>query len=558
MEDVYLAEVDFSDVNNIFIRAVGDEGVKELTFLEFLQNKGEYYFRDLSHYKNWFKREIRNNKMKLKAGNKKRKFEKDEFQIFETSSTKTGARSTIWIKFNEIKCLNYALHDKKNCLRMDLEELYKLFIKRGMRGTTASSAFLTALKEDIGEGRFRNSFNDARMANDSRFITNWPLLDASYQGEKGKIGAAKRGAINLGMEETPFEYEGVSTTIDMVSQHIAVVTSYPMPHSRPRIISWESYKADDRLQYDTSKLHLFTFRVKATAIHLNWLSVKGQYGDLIYNKEIDGVIELYQPEFERFLKHYKIHSFEMIEILQFDTVMGRFDKMLEWFDAKYSGDSYFKLGANGALGKISSDPRSNVKWWCPEGKTVVEKSLDHSRTYMALFGAILAYARCSLVDTIERLGWNNFIYSDTDSITFKGELPKDFETGDILGKWKVESHNTYFRYIRRKVYMKTTEKGDVFKTSGISKEGKKNLTKETFLPNTIVTDYAWDLRGIVPKLVEKRLPLGGKDYEYREEDYYEEAERRYTQVLKEFGSEVAEEWRTKYCPHLTFDISDIS
>ncbi len=76
---------------------------------------------------------------------------------------------------------------------------------------------------------------------------------------------------------------------------------------------------------------------------------------------------------------------------------------------------------------------------------------------------ITAHARLHLLETIHRVGVENVIYGDTDSLTVLPGVAHLFDVGDDYGQWKLEKTWRVFRADAPKVYagLKITPDGDV-------------------------------------------------------------------------------------------------
>ena len=108
---------------------------------------------------------------------------------------------------------------------------------------------------------------------------------------------------------------------------------------------------------------------------------------------------------------------------------------------------------NSPYGKLAMNGFQEIKQW-KIGKDdwvigeVVGYSLeDESYKYLPQAIAITAYAREHLLNTAEKIGFENVYYMDTDSIKFRGELKGLWLDDNELGAWKLEGEPTYFKTI---------------------------------------------------------------------------------------------------------------
>lgn len=571
----YIAELDFSNCSNkydkesVIIRVCGTDGIQELNFDEFMTISGRFYIKELKQTYNYFYAQFEERGMLVNTNLEDFKLKENEFQFLKNASTKS--LKVLWLKTanklcSDVKSLNTAAFKEK-----DLEKAYKILasgIEIGLDGITFSGSGYKFMKKSKGDSYFKCRFSDDLMIKGNSADTEYyPYLTKTYLGKKGRIGDSMLGAITRGAEEGYFDYLGKSITIDAVSLYASLVRRMKMPYGRPRVVSWESFCYAKEAK---TALHLIRFSVtRATAKNLAWRG-KEHFNNILYPEVFLGeTFNMWCFELDLFKETYDLQGVRVIEILQFKAAANMFNKEIDFLFKKKEENKLYKPMLNGAFGRFSKDPKSSAVFDYPsyqEGEKEFIK-VDNSDTYLAFFSCLLAYGRVELVSTIFKLGVENFLYSDTDSITFKGEIPSHFKTGDNLGDWKIESHNTYFRHLKAKTYMKTTENGDVFKASGFSAEAMEEVTKENFMLGTKLVDYEWYMNGIIPKLKKRSKYLGGEEYRQNEkfnidEDLYPVLDKqlyegKYINVAS-FINQFDDETREEMLRNLKFDISHIS
>lgn len=113
------------------------------------------------------------------------------------------------------------------------------------------------------------------------------------------------------------------------------------------------------------------------------------------------------------------------------------------------------------------------------GMWYVKKELDETMRCMPQWAVfITANARLALLEQVYRVGPENVLYGDTDSITLKAGFEHLIDVGAEYGQWKLEKEWDVFRAIAPKVY------------SGILKSGEfKGAAKG--LPRKGITDKQW-------------------------------------------------------------------
>ena len=73
--------------------------------------------------------------------------------------------------------------------------------------------------------------------------------------------------------------------------------------------------------------------------------------------------------------------------------------------------------------------------------------------YMPMAIAITSWAHKIIDDAIMEVGYENFIYCDTDSVHTFVDLPADMVDNKELGKFKLEGTEEISKYVRQKTYI---------------------------------------------------------------------------------------------------------
>ena len=98
---------------------------------------------------------------------------------------------------------------------------------------------------------------------------------------------------------------------------------------------------------------------------------------------------------------------------------------------------------------------------------------------VTLSALIVAKAKEIMYEEYIKIPEEDLLYTDTDSIIFKGQHIHKFNISNELGKFKIEHENKPVNIIKEKLY----SIGDHVKCSGINKEGitpERLKTQETF------------------------------------------------------------------------------
>lgn len=108
-------------------------------------------------------------------------------------------------------------------------------------------------------------------------------------------------------------------------------------------------------------------------------------------------------------------------------------------------------------------------WW------IRKEFADDLRCIPQWAAFITAHARMHLLETVYRVGVENVVYGDTDSLTTLPGYRHCFELGDDYGQWKLEKSWSRFRALAPKVYAGIIQGG---KNDGKYKGAAKGLPKK--------------------------------------------------------------------------------
>lgn len=187
-----------------------------------------------------------------------------------------------------------------------------------------------------------------------------------------------------------------------------------------------------------------------------------------YYIQQDVPIDLYisNIDFEVMKRHYIFFDLEFVEGWGFNTSTKLFDKwIMKYYDLKAEMDrqgnkalkTLYKLIINNIYGKFGSNHqgKSKMPYFNVDDnkvKYVVGKVEDMACYYLPVAIAVTSYAHRLIDDAILKVGYDNFIYCDTDSVHTIGELPNDWVDQEIIGLFKLEGIEQQSKYIRPKTY----------------------------------------------------------------------------------------------------------
>ena len=193
--------------------------------------------------------------------------------------------------------------------------------------------------------------------------------------------------------------------------------------------------------------------------------------------------EMIKPEFiftetdyKRFINDYYIKNIEIIDGYVFKAETGLFDEYIDKFftmkkNATNKGERQIaKLANNNLSGKFAAKEEILNKAYNKNGESTIYYSKQKT-VFIPIGAAITSYSRDYLLNTIYKIGYDNFLYCDTDSIHFLGRDTKDIWIDEKeLGAWKVEHKWDMAIFYKQKMYIEREDGIYDFKCSGLSSE----------------------------------------------------------------------------------------
>lgn len=337
------------------------------------------------------------------------------------------------------KRLHYVFNDVK-IVAMAL----KFFRDKGFRRMTIGS---NAYKDFEG---YRIDMKKLFPRMDTEWLTEW--RDA-YRGGRSQCNPLFENKI----------LENVKR-YDINSMYPDIMYRFPMPYgkpiecSKPGNFRFELYKV--RICFKLKEGHLPTL--------LKTASIFTKSGDTYY-KKTEGIEEMHisSVDLEILRRHYDITFLKFITIYGFKTSVNMFK---EWIEKYYTLKSnsvgglrlVYKLIINNLYGKFGSKctGTNRIPVLDVDGSLTYEISDEHDmgNYYLPVAIAVTSWAHLRIDDAIMQVGYDKYIYCDTDSVHTIGELPQDWVDDKELGKFKLESIEIKSKYIRQKCYI-TYEKG---------------------------------------------------------------------------------------------------
>lgn len=269
---------------------------------------------------------------------------------------------------------------------------------------------------------------------------------------------------------------------DINSMYPATMVKFPLPYGQPiRCTKPDTYKFE---LYDLN----ISFKLKKG--HLPTLLKSGSMfaGEDSYYNDSDGIINIQISNIDLLLlkRHYDIEYIEYLEIWGFLTSRNLFkDWVMNYYELKASSTGgmrlIYKLLLNNLYGKFGSKCEGQKKIPNLEGDYLSFSlgEVEEMKVYdLEVAIGITSYAHLMIDDAIMEVGYDNFIYCDTDSVHTIGELSSDKVHPTEIGKFKLEGIEDKSKYIRQKCYMYIENGVYNITCSGMPKQVKDYLIRE--------------------------------------------------------------------------------
>lgn len=306
-----------------------------------------------------------------------------------------------------------------------------------------------------------------------------------------------------------------SVSIDINSSYPSVVKYKPLPYGKPTFyegskkleddelsiitICFDGFKNNDpnnligEIQVGSANTKIFNRKgteyidtniVDGKAIGSNNKCDEYRYKLSLWNFELENMLE--NMTFYREKKVYNeildifdttgelTEGYYIESTLVFKSVTGFFGDVVDEYtlmkiqgkeEGNATKESFAKLVLNSFYGKLASNPKRVERKLILNEKGMVdflstdEYYLADKKYYSAFSSCVTAWARVNLRTTLYKVGFNNVLYFDTDSLYTTLQVNEIKEKcGDILhktelGKWDIEKEYTKFKAIGAKKYM---------------------------------------------------------------------------------------------------------
>lgn len=290
-------------------------------------------------------------------------------------------------------------------------------------------------------------------------------------------------------------YQGIRlplvTVYDINSMYPWILRTMKLPKAEGKFV-----KIRDINELDQDKLYIIRFKKLDMTIKEDWVPfIKYRTNDInddgmsddnhfiytLFGKISKAEYYLNHAEFEDIYltsaevklmqQAYDIHDYEIKMVKEYERDYELEDKMHKhvdfWMKVKRNANSelvrnYAKMMLNAVYGKLGNfDTEYEQYRYELSDEGVVEKLLledkhqpIRAQANVTAAAFITAYGRCYLADMINKIGVENFVYCDTDSLHLIGHDKYDeLEIHDTkLGAFKIEEYEKDALYIKCKTY----------------------------------------------------------------------------------------------------------
>lgn len=350
-------------------------------------------------------------------------------------------------------------------------ELEQTAEKLGFTGVTAGGAV---------RHYWKNKFN-------GWYITNYKMNTFEINDEDYSIiENSLRGGLCILNDKYKNKMLNDTITIDINSLYPYIALSYCLPYDNPVNIDYldkEQIKTAEKthFKYKTCIYKVDITKCKIKPNKHKWFAFKDK-NKTIYPDRIRNIVYLWDFELERLKIDYDLKEYQILNALCFKVRRGTFDDIFKNLKAMKEsaekGTAEYKLSKqylNSFLGKFATKRTRSYDTFKLTGYDeetgefsdivldATEAQTDNEY-YLPLFSYITARGRVFMAEYInDIIGYDNFIYCDTDSITcFNCDGLKAIEKdASKFGYFKIESKNIKAVFKKAKFYCKETEEGEI-------------------------------------------------------------------------------------------------
>jgi hypothetical protein len=298
------------------------------------------------------------------------------------------------------------------------------------------------------------------------------------------------------------------TKVDANSFYPSIMVKSKLPYGKQKKIRWKGAELDDFLKKNPNK-YIFAHLLSGVCKYDDMFSpivTNDDMNNRDYPTNAGSVDGVYLDDNILRDPRFKHHNAVFVCYI-YDAAYGIMDYMSEVFDLKnkYKFDEMFalelavKIILNATYGKFIQRP-SVIEYDFFDGiiePTGNKTELNAWYQFAPMGAAITANCRYELCNYMNLLR-DRFVYCDTDSLVFIGEVPTEIPLGYELGQWKVEAQPEGIWNKKKQAYNNKTGKSIFFqrKTYAMEIDGETKITFCGISSNAVKSKFPQKLSDI--------------------------------------------------------------
>ena len=358
-----------------------------------------------------------------------------------------------------------------------------------------------------------NAMKDFKSTlNHSPFTTCFPIIDKE-KSEEIKL-AYKGGYVYLNPIYKEKDLKNI-IVIDSNSLYPSIMKNMYLPYGEPVYFEGK-YKQECLYSLYVQMISFTGLKLKKNKLPTIQLKHRMEFLSTDYVTEYNEgeriCLMLTNIDLELFIENYEIEGLRYLYGYKFKSVKGIFNEYIDkWFARKNEGIMFdnkgmktiSKLMLNSLSGKFASaiEYRNKIPYIaednCVHYTTTEPKQREGIYAPTSIF--ITAYGRKIIIETAQKIreytlnkyGYDSFIYTDTDSVhalISEDDLHEIVEIDKFkLGAWKIETKAEEGKYLKQKCYILKEENQIKAHCSGMNQTCYSNIEWEKFKTGYSIT-----------------------------------------------------------------------
>lgn len=205
--------------------------------------------------------------------------------------------------------------------------------------------------------------------------------------------------------------------------------------------------------------------------------------DYVHDFYLDGSYPIWIDEYNLIKQNYYVDD-ETID-KEWYIEMANNTMLKDYVERDYRGKrentgtkrNVYKYFLNALYGKFLSRPDGISIEYVKEKNKWNRIKVDNIKAtyYLPLGSWIAMQGRITLMNAINSIDSEDFLYCDTDSIIYKGDKMPDIKIGKNLGEWGIEQSDVKVNVVGAKTYQELTSDGTLITKCGGLPSREKNL-----------------------------------------------------------------------------------